>query len=126
VSVADTAVPILRFSSSAELSGDLVGETVEIQAVDKSTNDAMAIALVANPRKRQNILKKTFLNYASWPRPARQTISYPSGIQCFKRASRGAALTADEGLLALNRPSCWGLGTLGLLQMGILRERLGR
>jgi len=44
VRVADTAVPILRSNSAAEFSGDLVGETVEIQAVDKRINDAIAIA----------------------------------------------------------------------------------
>ncbi len=69
----------------AEFSGDVVGEIVEIQPVNKNASAGIAIAMVTNLPKRKIILNKTSPKFTSWPRPGRQPISYLSRMQCFKR-----------------------------------------
>jgi hypothetical protein len=52
VRVADTAVPTFLSNSRAVIVGDLVGETVEIQAGAKRANAAVALARATNLRKK--------------------------------------------------------------------------
>jgi hypothetical protein len=52
VRVADTAVPTFRSISKAEIVGDLVGETVEIQPGPRKTSTAALLARTTNLRKK--------------------------------------------------------------------------
>lgn len=87
VRVADTAVPTFRSNSMAESAGDLVGETVAMQAGDKISSAAVALARATNLRKK-TILKKTSLTDPSLAGPSRQPVFYPGVIQCIMQRSR--------------------------------------